>query len=323
MAGIAPEVRLARYIVSKLGLRPPVDVEGVARQYADLLYKDIPVDGVDGLCLYLKTPGVRSKIVINSARPKVRQRFTLAHEIGHVLIPWHMGNIVDNLDADASGVSTDYWTLEQEANSFAAELLMPFSFVEGVARAEADLAECHATVATSCDVSLIAAAMRMMQVLKCDAIFAITNGGIVEHSGKTPSTLARPPDRGLRLSKATYPKNFVHFQVECRSKTIHWWTPPAVVEVASDSTLTWRELLDEIVAASGYSGTEAAKAKASINGVLAFANGSAKQKGRARLGEIVAALAQRLSTDPKWNFVMQHPSADDFLAKKAESFLDA
>lgn len=321
MARVAPVVRLARHLISKFNLQPPVDVEAIARKYADLHYEQIPVEGVDGLCLYLKTPGKRSKIVINSDRPKVRQRFTLAHEVGHVLIPWHMGNIVDNLDADESGVSGDYWTIEQEANSFAAELLMPESFVVEAWHSERDLAHCHKVVADTCGVSLIAAAMRMMQVVEVDALFAIVKDETVEHAGRTPATLARALVRGRSLPAVPYPKDFAHSHVEYRSQTIHWWTPPPAVAISTNSTLTWRELLENILKDSGYSGTDASKAKSSINGVLAYAHGSAKQKGKATHGEIVAAFVQRLSTDPKWEFVLKHSSANDFLAKKADSFL--
>lgn len=66
-------------------------------------------------------------IGINEKHPKVRQRFTIAHELGHIFL--HKQDAI-SYDAASillrkrhSSVSTD--PKEKEANIFAAELLMP------------------------------------------------------------------------------------------------------------------------------------------------------------------------------------------------------
>ncbi|MDB5998981.1 MAG: hypothetical protein JWP52_680, partial [Rhizobacter sp.] len=58
----------------------------------------------------------------------VRQKFTLAHELGHVIIPWHIGTIVSSHEFDDS-LDSEYSRLEAEANLFAAELLMPSRWI--------------------------------------------------------------------------------------------------------------------------------------------------------------------------------------------------
>jgi len=93
-----PEVRIARRLVERLALTPPVNIKSLVRSYADLSFRHIPEPGVDGICLNLKVPGKRPKVVVNSGNPTTRKRFTLAHELGHILIPWHLGSIIDNLD---------------------------------------------------------------------------------------------------------------------------------------------------------------------------------------------------------------------------------
>lgn len=50
-----------------------------------------------------------------------RQRFTLAHEPGHVLIPWQISQIVCSLGSETEDLP-DY---EPDANTFASRLLMP------------------------------------------------------------------------------------------------------------------------------------------------------------------------------------------------------
>lgn len=74
-------------------------------------------------------------IAINDSEPETRQRFTVAHEIGHLLM--HRGRplLVDadvkiNKRTPTNGFATP--TEETEANRFAAALLMPAAEIERV-----------------------------------------------------------------------------------------------------------------------------------------------------------------------------------------------
>lgn len=70
-----------------------------------------------------------STITYNTIDPVVRQRFTIAHEVGHVLLG-HMKNGSKEFrdgPAQFSAGTRDY--KESEANRFAAELLMPENLV--------------------------------------------------------------------------------------------------------------------------------------------------------------------------------------------------
>jgi Zn-dependent peptidase ImmA (M78 family) len=105
---------------------PPVDVETLARSEGILVvrhrFKDADVSGI------LFRDADHHVIGVNSAHPLVRQRFTIAHEIGHRAL--HPGRelILDvpvrvNLRDKTSSMASD---LEEiEANAFAAALLMP------------------------------------------------------------------------------------------------------------------------------------------------------------------------------------------------------
>ena len=101
----SPEINLARRILARHGLSVPVDVIALARNYAEVSVEFIPVDA-DGVCYDLKRSGIRPKIVLNERRPSTRLRFTAAHELGHVLIPWHTGIMVD----DTSSYNTRWRT---------------------------------------------------------------------------------------------------------------------------------------------------------------------------------------------------------------------
>jgi Zn-dependent peptidase ImmA (M78 family) len=67
-------------------------------------------------------------IGVNSLHPKMRRRFTIAHELGHCLLHKGMETYLDrsvrlNFRDERSALAVD--RNEIEANAFAAELLMP------------------------------------------------------------------------------------------------------------------------------------------------------------------------------------------------------
>ena len=113
----------------------PVNVKKIARHTgARLAYEAFPAkDGISGVLLRKKTGAV---IVINDDDYDVRQRFSIAHEIGHLVL--HDDDVhIDYRDARAA---TGAEPREVEANAFAAELLMPSALLrtEGTVRAGDD-----------------------------------------------------------------------------------------------------------------------------------------------------------------------------------------
>lgn len=65
-------------------------------------------------------------IGFNAAHPLVRQRFSVAHELGHFLLDHHDHFHIDLSDASVHGEPPGYnWLDERNANEFAAQVLMP------------------------------------------------------------------------------------------------------------------------------------------------------------------------------------------------------
>jgi Zn-dependent peptidase ImmA (M78 family) len=124
-----PETKMARRLHKKHSLSIPVDLNKLISEYAEILYKNIPITGIDGVCINLKNPNKSTRVIVNNNSSKNRQRFTLAHELGHIIIPWHLGTIIDNIDNNLTNIDNQYWLNEREANNFASELLMPFDWL--------------------------------------------------------------------------------------------------------------------------------------------------------------------------------------------------
>jgi Zn-dependent peptidase ImmA (M78 family) len=111
--------------------------------------------GVAGCCW---RDGERVVLWVNGREPRVRQRFTLAHELGHLRCRHH-GTMPVETFVTLSGKATD--SREVQANAFAAELLAPAAGVRAlVGGAEPGLAEV-VRIAATYGLSAIAALYRL------------------------------------------------------------------------------------------------------------------------------------------------------------------
>lgn len=99
----------------------PVDIEKILNSYASVEETYIPIEG-DAICINnIEMP----HIIIKSNMSPYRKRFTYAHELAHLQIPSHTGMISCTTEFSDSIDMSAYYKMEQEANAFAAELLMP------------------------------------------------------------------------------------------------------------------------------------------------------------------------------------------------------
>lgn len=111
----------------------PVPVQNVAENWAHVVKQKLDED-ISGMLVPLPDSADEKRwaIVVNSIHPKVRQRFTIAHELGHLILHGYTSAHADRnfkirlRDSQSSEGSV---TEEIEANRFAAELLMPESIL--------------------------------------------------------------------------------------------------------------------------------------------------------------------------------------------------
>ena len=125
MPGI--EQRATQLLHDHDALSPPVDIEGLARSLGISVSLEELDNDVSGLMLI---EDGRVNVAINAAHHRHRRRFTLAHEIGHMLL--HATGdrvVVDRRFYRNEWPSSGELREEIEANAFAAALLMPESLV--------------------------------------------------------------------------------------------------------------------------------------------------------------------------------------------------
>jgi Zn-dependent peptidase ImmA (M78 family) len=128
-----------RQLLREQGIQaPPVPTNKIAASLGAVVRKEPFVGEVD-VSGALDRSGAMPVIGVNSNHHPVRQRFTIAHEIGHLLLhaaplhidPAHQVGVIPNVGPESGRLlrksSTDY--RETEANRFAAALLMPQEFL--------------------------------------------------------------------------------------------------------------------------------------------------------------------------------------------------
>lgn len=120
--------KFASNIVAANNLTPPVDPTTVIKGYGIEIIETQNQLGIEAYSDLGEVP----QITINTEYTfPARKRFTLAHELGHIIIPWHNGDVKCDTDTPYNhiGGKTLLDTQELEANIFASELLMPHDWL--------------------------------------------------------------------------------------------------------------------------------------------------------------------------------------------------
>jgi Zn-dependent peptidase ImmA (M78 family) len=125
----------------------------------EVLYR--PAESFDGALLRIRD-AQRGYIVINSRiREESRRRFTLAHEIGHFVLPGQQEVSAPCKQQRIENWDADLYRPELEANRFAAEILMPRGLMAEFVQSEPSL-ESIRSIAKLCGTSLTASAVRLI-----------------------------------------------------------------------------------------------------------------------------------------------------------------
>lgn len=166
-------IEAAKKIIDEMGIiQPPVHVEKIAKQL-NAQVRFSPLDNELSGMVYIKkeTP----IIGVNALHHPNRQRFTIAHEIGHLAL--HRDRISDEVHVDKkfpvlmrdANAATGVDSIEIEANAFAAELLMPEDLVKACLKdssADIDDNKFITALAKKFKVSPQAIQLRLGQILK-------------------------------------------------------------------------------------------------------------------------------------------------------------
>lgn len=313
-----PEINFAKRLIERHALVPPVDVFELTKHYAHVEHTAIPFD-IDGVSLNLKVQGHRPHVIVNTKYPRSRQRFTLAHELGHVIIPWHVGSIIDSTEDGLHTTADGYWAIESEANRFAAELLMPSSWLQSILAGTGSAADIHGLVTEIADVSPASAAVKLIQELPAGYVFCALEGGtVVRFAGRSAGTIANAPQWRAAIDiDAAYEYAEERWHMVLNGQDFVWWKLPTSLPLpATEDKRAWRDILNEILDQL-YSNQEARnRIRQQVNGVLGYAYSTSKLAGTVTQEAVYSAAMQCLSSSSEFKPLLSHSSFSAFLSRR-------
>lgn len=179
----SPERLIQTILRHHLDWKPPMPIEALAVEVNILEIKDLETPSFEGALL--TDPDKSQGIIL--CRPGVpigRRRFTIGHELGHFLIPTHVGNqrcTPENLSERR--FATPAQRREAEANRFAAGVLMPKPWFERDADRLGLPDVSHLRkLARLYEVSLEAAANRFVELTATPCAIVFSYGGVIRYA---------------------------------------------------------------------------------------------------------------------------------------------
>ena len=305
-----PEQRVARLVSERLRLKTPVNLEKLAKQFATVERDKLPRDA-DAVVVY--RTGSKPHIILNEEKPATRRRFTLAHEIAHVMIPWHLGTVACHTEWTVQFDDMDYAQTEAEANRFASELLMPRAWLRRRVRENKNLRSAFDAVFKAAGVSAQAVSMGLIQVLPPGYVFAaLDDDETVLVFGYSQGTLANRPKPGEKLCPDDYDRLASR---KTKIKGVHWWffDPSASIPAPRDHRSA-SLILSDLLKSLNIRGNRAEKHTQTINGIIGAANSAIRPCSQ---DELFSGLRQRFLSRPELRRVCSHGDFDAFLAQRA------
>ncbi|MFF0718759.1 ImmA/IrrE family metallo-endopeptidase [Micromonospora sp. NPDC003816] len=265
----APDVaarRLAALFVDRINLRPPVDVRGLLELHAEVTDLDWPFPAVDALVVGLGER--RPKVFLRSQAPRRRLRFTMAHELAHVLIPWHAGSA--SCHPDYNTYEHVMYGREQQADIFASCLMAPDRWIGHLIATHGQDMDALLGEAQQADLSALATVMALRRNLFAGWAFVVH--GSIEESivGTTGTSIPYRSDTGT-FDRATL-EAVAHARgaVSLNGRTVSWYRLYEVADMpalAAD-TRTNTELLREALGQITDDPKRARSLEQSVNGKI-------------------------------------------------------
>lgn len=329
---LTPAQVLADTFADERLLEPPVKVEDLVKEFAEVrdlsfgigLGLDAVLQGLNGL------NGGQTKpvLLLNNDFAATRRRFTLAHELGHLLMAWHSGTMECHLDdqplddaatapAGIRGAGAGAWQLERDANQFASRILIPRRFVDAL---DHDDPESMLEAMAAAEVSAEAAVIGLASQLSPGHVFALYDAfGGVARVAYSPGTFnlgvyksARPFDKGVlarSLSKSG--------ETSLQGALVYWGVVRDTLEltVADDN---WEDRLVDLI---GRHFPGQGRGGPVWNSACAVASAAHGEFTHDHVPRLAVRIKQRfLKRSEDFLALVDDPEFDDFASARAIAF---
>ena len=315
-AALEPARTFARLFVDRRDLSPPVNIREVLKDYADLEFTLIP-NGIDAVVLRRKAQ--RPLVVVSTAAARTRERFTLAHELGHVLIPWQDGTVACHPSEGTALLNVDDQLVEREAHCFASEILLPVRWLMSqISDMPHDLAGAVVDLAKEANVSLQAAAIAVSAAAPFDLVMELEDLATHHAFPRMYSDSCRFPRRASAMSARDVQQlREMGAQVSERNTEHYRLVAVALHRPKSDPLAaapkrTSKEILEEIIPPSKV--LIRGDLRSVVSGIIGAANG---MHSSSDCTELTQTLRMKFISRPDLRSIVEHPLFDEFLQVRA------
>jgi hypothetical protein len=305
-----PPRRVASLLVERYDLEPPIDVEGLISAFGcELEFCDWPFV-CDAVADLSADP---PRLFVNASSSALRQRFTLAHELGHVAMGWHLNTVMCDIGFDTSQdpivLRTDQ---EGQANEFASYLLVPHRFRTSITSGAFDLPAILDQLETA-EVSAAAGLIALQSYLP--------PGVVLRTTSLAWPVVSRGTGQGIKdlVSNELWPEverraaaYGTHGHQGQRVRWYSFWNPrvPSVIDDPRRSV----DILRDAIAQTGLGGDELEQLRMSVSGIVGAAVTDSTIIDSAT---IYGILEQRITADDELSDLIQVADFHLFIARKA------
>jgi hypothetical protein len=153
-----------------------LNIEGFARR-CDITIEEAALDGARAQLL---VSGRRATIVLSeSLSDDAERRFAIAHELGHFILKHPSPPLAELCSPRPLDRRSNCRDIEEEANTFAMELLMPAAVVRSLHATKPMTLDVPAKLARLCRVSIIASAIRTTACTDLPCAAVLSERGVV------------------------------------------------------------------------------------------------------------------------------------------------
>jgi Zn-dependent peptidase ImmA (M78 family) len=219
---VRPEQLVSEILKQNPLLPVPVPVEELAKLAGIKKIEAFSSQGFEGALVANATKS-EGAIFYSALSPRPRQRFTIGHELGHFLLPWHRQTSFQCTAEDFAANTNKDW--ESQANRFSAELLLPAPLVKARLRTFKDPELSHLTsLRDEFETSLEAAARRAVELSEYACAVVFSKDNTVRYSVKSShfeEWIA--PGKGDRLPTKSPSRLSTSDPDEWHEIDAYWW----------------------------------------------------------------------------------------------------
>lgn len=310
----------AKTLVEKFDLNPPIDIKSMLLERAQVEYVSWSHE-CDAVTVLGDDP---PRVFVRADLPPLRERFTLAHELAHIQLAWHVGTVNCQIDAVADAeysVAAVSGAQECEANEFASRLLAPDRWlsplVTGLSSFERTAMQTVLNSLSEAQMSAHAGLIALSRHLLPGHAFFVDQSFAISRSTSWPG---QAPLNGTEveqyLERCISVEEFIH-----QGRTIFWAVTPESVKPGSRIPANFVDVRTphQILTACCRRafGEELAKSKAmSINGVVGGLTNDIDRHWHE--AAIISVVRQRIEDRSDLSVVLADHEFLIYLEKKAQ-----